>query len=415
MIITPFDNLFSLDVVDLYPSIPWSPTVDATQLLLSRHRNDLDLFGFEVDDIVCFLDFLLRHFVSRCGKYFYWMKTGVPTGSHSGRIMADILLHSVEHQLVARPELLFFRRYVDDSVGIWRGPLAGIQQLLHDFNAVLPAIQFTLELNGPERRLPFLDLHLQLKDNDIYYTLYRKPTHPGRYPSFESFIPATTKVALVVGESRRALRNTSDPWESQKALVDLKGMFLKSDFPTDVVDRALLAAQLPPSRREPHGPVLVLPFLGDSFAAVTRRTLRREGCNVRISFRRPPNLAQLLRPTDPITTSCTCECCRAGIRCTLSWVVYHLVCRLCSADYIGRTYRPFGARWKEHVRVARGKSGESAMGQHLLTEHHLRPVPFPVSAECLAHLVNFKSALPAAEYLCIKDKQPSLNIQYDHF
>ena len=68
----------------------------------------------------------------------------------------------------------YFGRYRDDCLVLWTGHLKKIELFIMFLNSIDPNLQFTIEVGGNE--LSFSDLKLTLKDNQIYTTVYSKPT-----------------------------------------------------------------------------------------------------------------------------------------------------------------------------------------------------------------------------------------------
>ena len=88
----------------------------------------------------------------------------------------------------------FWRRYIDDILGIWRGTERQFKQFISNLNSLtLPSgIKFDKTKIG--RSIYFLDttLYLDKDDSDkwkIEHCLYRKPTDAVRFPRRDSFHP----------------------------------------------------------------------------------------------------------------------------------------------------------------------------------------------------------------------------------
>ena len=65
-------------------------------------------------------------------------------------------------------------------------------------NCIEPCIQFTVEEESGDRKLPFLDVQLCRDcDGTVTTSVYRKATHTNQYLSFTSHRPTAHKVAVV--------------------------------------------------------------------------------------------------------------------------------------------------------------------------------------------------------------------------
>jgi hypothetical protein len=82
--------------------------------------------------------------------------------------------------------------YVDDTFVIWPHGTNQLQGFLGHLNRVRPSIQFTMEIES-NNSIPFLDILVIKKDLMLTTTVYRKPTHTGRYLNFDSNHPPHVK------------------------------------------------------------------------------------------------------------------------------------------------------------------------------------------------------------------------------
>ena len=73
-----------------------------------------------------------------------------------------------------------------------------IEAFYKHLNCIEPCIQFTVEKESDERRLPFLDMQLCREDDgSISTSVYRKAVHTNQYLSFTSQHLMAHKVAVV--------------------------------------------------------------------------------------------------------------------------------------------------------------------------------------------------------------------------
>jgi hypothetical protein len=89
------------------------------------------------------------------------------------------------------------------------------------FNSAHQDIQFTYELES-SRQLPFLDTLITRKeDGTLYFGVYRKPTHSGRYLNFLSSNPQSHKKSVVSSLFHRALNicSTSTIYKKERSTI----------------------------------------------------------------------------------------------------------------------------------------------------------------------------------------------------
>ena len=87
-----------------------------------------------------------------------------------------------------------WKRYVDDTIAVIKlSSLVNVLSILNSFNQ---NIEFTYELeqNG---KIIFLDLMLIRMNDTLKTTIYRKTTHNGVHPHWNSFAPRTWKRGTV--------------------------------------------------------------------------------------------------------------------------------------------------------------------------------------------------------------------------
>jgi len=259
---------FSLDVVDLYPSISIGLALESIGEDLLENGNKITMFGLHIADVTLLLEFVLKHTITSFGKYAYQQRHGVAIGSHCGRIVADLVLKKVEMRIIHKFANLcvMYLRYVDDTYGIWVGSVIQWFALVDELNASHPDIGFTWERQNEDGKINFLDLTCTLEHERVEFTLYRKPTAADTYLSWESHVSSEVKAALVKGEAARIRRNCSTDAARSQALDEMRTRFERSGFPADFVQRNLKIG-----KRRIRGPArafLRIPFISDGLTGI---------------------------------------------------------------------------------------------------------------------------------------------------
>ena len=114
------------------------------------------------------------------GKY-YKQYDGVSMGSPLGPALANAFLCHFEtiwlNECPSFFKPIFYRRYVDDTVLVFRSP-DHVPLFLNYLNGKHPNIKFTSETEV-NHSLPFLDVKITRNDRGFETDLYRKPTFTG--------------------------------------------------------------------------------------------------------------------------------------------------------------------------------------------------------------------------------------------
>ena len=117
---------------------------------------------------------------------------GVAMGSPLGPVLSDIFMIELETSLLPRLSdyIQFWKRYVDDTICFIK--IGSVNNILSVLNSFDMNIEFTYETEN-EGKLPFLDVILIRKGNDITTTVYRKATNNDVYLDWNAFAPNTWK------------------------------------------------------------------------------------------------------------------------------------------------------------------------------------------------------------------------------
>ena len=116
-------NLFTVDVEKLYPSIQPHLAEEAIADLLS----DIDEEDAQVAEAVkTFVKLSFDEAYVTYNNRVFKPKIGIPTGGSLSRQIADTFLHwvlfkKIDTSIMNANELKFWKRFIDDGFGIWKG------------------------------------------------------------------------------------------------------------------------------------------------------------------------------------------------------------------------------------------------------------------------------------------------------
>ena len=109
--------MFSLDVVNLYGSIPIQEAISATIGLIKENISKINTYGLSLDEIEKLLTHVLTNNFIRFGTDFYKQTEGIAMGNRLAPPLAIVFMHNLESSFVkkvlVRPSILL--RYIDDT------------------------------------------------------------------------------------------------------------------------------------------------------------------------------------------------------------------------------------------------------------------------------------------------------------
>ena len=301
----------------------------------------------------------------------------------------------------------FYARYVDDVYCVFQSRI-DFQEFFNVLNTLHPNITFTVEVGT--NKLPFLDVEVELLNNQINTWVYRKSTNTNVIMNFHDIAPKSWKVGLAYCFLNRAFTVCSSSLLFQREVEILKSVFLKNsytssffrkvydDFMKQKDDTTLLSSS-EVDEDSVRKVTVRLPFFGKCSTVFARTFCSlvkdRFGVEIRAAYTsvKLQAMFQLKNPT-PFQF--------------LSNVVYRFDC-VNNPDllYIGQTSRHLIERANEHLDFA---DKESAVAAHRSRSHckhsNLSVQNFRVLKKC-----RTKFETKIFEALYIQKLHPTLNTQ----
>ena len=123
---------------------------------------------------------------------------GVTMGSPISPLIANLFMEEFEVKALSiapNPPCLWLR-FVDDTLVIHKAEHS--TQLLHHINSQDTNIQCTVEQQGTDGSIPFLDTKVTPgPNNTIHAAVYRKPTNTDQYLHWDSNLFITAKTVYI--------------------------------------------------------------------------------------------------------------------------------------------------------------------------------------------------------------------------
>ena len=253
-------NLFTIDVEKLYPSIRPSLAMQALQDMLTKDRSLNDNIKEIIEKFIKFI--LEESFVTYDGNSFK-AKIGIPTGGCNSRQIADTFLQWLLFQkikpIIKEWELiLFWKRFIDDGIGIWKGTREEFDKFISSLNDQSNrfGINFPLKEVQYGRSVNFLDLTIYLdEENTIHHKLYVKPTDARCFLNPGSFHPSHVFSSIPFSQMMRVINRNTKPESCQEDLNGLKIDLEKSGYSENTLETMQIKAferVKNPSTRPPH-------------------------------------------------------------------------------------------------------------------------------------------------------------------
>ena len=172
-------------------------------------------------------------------------------GSPLSPIIANMVMEKLEERAnnsFHSPPCIWFR-YVDDVYGIMESNY--IEEFHQYLNTICDSIKFTRE-EEYEGALAFLDvLVTRTPEGSLQTTVFRKPTHTGRYLPFSSHHPLQQKLSIPRTLFSRAENIVKDD-ELKKDEIRIRSItpWLQMDIQDFIANDGLLALKANPNKRK---------------------------------------------------------------------------------------------------------------------------------------------------------------------
>ena len=172
-------------------------------------------------------------------------KIRIPTGGRLFRQIANICLHGVLfnkriRRIVNTNGLIFWKRFIDDGIGIWKGTRRTFISFLRKLNKATNTygINFPMDEAQFGKTVHFLDVTFYMdRNNKIQHKGYTKPTDAKRYLRPQSFHPKTVFEAVPYSQMLSTLERNSTIETKQEGIETLKKDFQKSGYSQKILDK----------------------------------------------------------------------------------------------------------------------------------------------------------------------------------
>ena len=172
--------LVSFDIVNMFPSIDNKKGIDAVRsALISR-----ELLEPSTECIIEGLEICLFNNNSTFAGDHLLQINRTATGDPNSFSYADLAVYPIDQEVFRAiqstyQELMYFGSYRDDYLGLWHGSIEKLYQFFEFLNSLNPDLKFTMEIGNDT--ICFLDLKISIVQNQLFTTVYSKPTDSHMY------------------------------------------------------------------------------------------------------------------------------------------------------------------------------------------------------------------------------------------
>ena len=228
-------NLFTIDVAKLYPSIQPELAKEAlTDLFGNLEEEDANV----AEAVKTFVKLSLEESYVTYKERVFKPKVGIPTGGSLSRQIADTFLHwllfkKIDQSIMNSTERKFWKRFIDDGIGIWKGTRRTFNSFINKLNKETNkyGIHFPIEEIQFGKTVHFLDITIYIDENNtIQYKSYTKPTDSRRYLKPQSFHPKSVFKSVPFSQMIRTLEHNSTQQTKEDEMRKLKDDLVRSGY-----------------------------------------------------------------------------------------------------------------------------------------------------------------------------------------
>ena len=414
-------SIISFDVSSLFTNVPVTETIEIILDRVFKNKNDL-FHNLTRRNLKELLILCVQKSIFQFNGEYYEQIDGVSMGSPLGPLFANVFMDRLENENMEQLKnlgLVFWKRYVDDTFSIIKTDNA--QKVLDFLNSIHPNIKFTTELEQ-NNCIPFLDVLVKKKLGRLHTEMYRKPTFTGTYLNWNSLTSRKYKIGLIKCLLDRTWKICSEPETRILETKRIKSILSRNSYPGPILEKEISSfikyrAKIDALKNTNPNEYL----LGE-----TDVPNQKDICYLKLPYTDPivedfsdklKKLVHFNYPTVSLVVAFSAPT-EIGKQFVFkdknleiekqSLVVYHIRCKDCKEDYIGKTARIFWHRLNDHQTSCKGKEDTAIRAHHLKTGH---TIDFENARIIDRADSNLK--LECKELMHIDKKKPSLNVQHN--
>lgn len=231
--------LVTIDVVNLYPSIPQT---ECLKVIYTEMNNHVHLMAFDPNLIIRLLQINMNYNYFNFSNLTFQQISGTAMGAAFSPTIANIYMSTIARDFIQTQTIkpLTFARYIDDIFMIWTDTHDTLNNFLTNLNSFHTNLSFTHEQSP--YMVNFLDLTIY-KGRQFHFTnlletkTFHKPQNLYQYLHFTSAHPLKVFKAIIKGECVRYVR-TNTNYETYIATVhEFKARLRKRNYPNQLINK----------------------------------------------------------------------------------------------------------------------------------------------------------------------------------
>ena len=413
--------IFTMDVTALYTSIPHTDGLQAIRHFVERYP----ITGADSNAIVRLTQLVLDLNTFEFDGHYFEQISGVAMGTKMGPSYANLFMGYLEEKFLKNfpdqsPE--FFKRYIDDCVGVTSMPRPELDLFIGRMNSLHTSINFTSVISTSD--ISFLDIKATLTHTGVRTSVHYKPTDSHAFLLYQSSHPRKCRDSIPYSQLLRLRRLCQDDHDFIDRSNEMLDFFRARNYPEDVLHRAVSAISgvcrqstlqtgsrnNQTTRSRSTRPILVLTSHPHNNTA---RNILLQNFSILqhdvttgpafpqpplVAYRRDRNLKDLLvrsrlstpvPPDQPVAIPCDRPCLTCpflnpsksisfptldwrivdSFSCTDRNVVYAIRCKRCTMCYIGETGLMLADRFASHLRDIL-KNEDKPVARHFNSDGH---------------------------------------------
>ena len=232
--------LFTMDIVALYPMVPRKKAEEA----MRKNLDSRNTKAIPTEDLMELASLVLDNNEFEFEGESHIQKEGTAIGSKLGKNYACAYMgewekevnREAEERIGKKPR--FWKRFVDDIIGVWRGSKEEFLKFIEICNNSEERIKVTYEIC--EKEAIFLDVKVTRKDDgELKTELYVKPTDRTRYLHRDSDHPRHVKEGISKGQAGRLRRLCSEDEDYWKHAEKTKEKLMSRGYGETQIKRQL--------------------------------------------------------------------------------------------------------------------------------------------------------------------------------